>query len=520
MEDDINSRDYLNVSFIFLGENILEYFNLRYDYIDLGGIIVKQALVEAKLNQTYDSIRLVTYGIVFFATPHQGGEHVQLGVIAAAIAKSFLRNPDNTFLEALKKDSLFAQDLIDNFRHRLEDFYIVSFLETLPYKNHGFIVEKKSATLGLPGMRETTIAMAADHTSICKFESDQGDDYELVVYNIVKLSEQAVKALAERKRLEILNVPLITPSSESTDTIFMCPYTENPLFTGRKGLLDQIRLKLGHAAANKAARVRKYVALYGLAGVGKSQIAIAYVYWLRQHQPGVSIFWVHAATPAKFRQAYTEIMEKCKIPGSEDPKADGLDLVKKWLLDERHGQWLIVIDNADNTEEFFQTGKVECHGPELPTAEQMSHKLSFHVPNCAHGSVLVTTRTKEAAVKFASQGLIAIDTMSQKESVDLLSKAMEVGDYDQSHTDELASILGNLPLALSQAAAYIQENSLSIADYLEIYDKSEQSALPLLSQTFESEGRDPKLTNAVARTLMLSFDQIKKSIREQQRSCP
>lgn len=61
-------------------------------------------------------------------------------------------------------------------------------------------MEKKSATLGLLGTRETTFAMAANHGSICKFESAQGDDYEQVVYNIVRLTEQAVKTLTDRQR--------------------------------------------------------------------------------------------------------------------------------------------------------------------------------------------------------------------------------------------------------------------------------------------------------------------------------
>ncbi len=98
-----------------------------------------QALVSAKLDETYSSIRDATYGIAFFGTPHQGGNGAKLGQIAATIAGAFLRNPKNTFLEALKKDSLFANDLIKDFRHQLEDYYVLSFHETLPYKKLGLV---------------------------------------------------------------------------------------------------------------------------------------------------------------------------------------------------------------------------------------------------------------------------------------------------------------------------------------------------------------------------------------------
>ena len=78
----------------------------------LGGIVVKRALVEAKLDDSYKSIREATYGIAFFGTPHQGGNFAKLGDIAASITRGVLRNPSNTFMEALKKDSLFSDTLV------------------------------------------------------------------------------------------------------------------------------------------------------------------------------------------------------------------------------------------------------------------------------------------------------------------------------------------------------------------------------------------------------------------------
>jgi hypothetical protein len=100
---------------------------------------VYQALIEAKLNDFYDAIRIATYGIVFFATPHQGGNHAKLGDIAASVAKGMLRNPENTFLDALKKDSLFAEGIIKDFRHQLENYFVISLYETLPYKKMGLV---------------------------------------------------------------------------------------------------------------------------------------------------------------------------------------------------------------------------------------------------------------------------------------------------------------------------------------------------------------------------------------------
>jgi hypothetical protein len=105
----------------------------------LGGIVVKRALVEAKLDDTYKAIRDAAYGIAFFGTPHQGGNLAKLWDIAASIVRGVLRNPKNTFMEALKKNSLFSDTLVDDFRHQQEDFYVLSFFETLPMGKLGLV---------------------------------------------------------------------------------------------------------------------------------------------------------------------------------------------------------------------------------------------------------------------------------------------------------------------------------------------------------------------------------------------
>ncbi|CAH0049034.1 unnamed protein product [Clonostachys solani] len=73
------------------------------------------------------------------------------------------------------------------------------------------------------------------------------------------------------------------------------------------------------------------VALYGLGGIGKTQIALAYVYWLRETYPDVAIFWVHGGKAEQFHEVYASIARECNIPGHDDPKADKLRLVKQWL---------------------------------------------------------------------------------------------------------------------------------------------------------------------------------------------
>ncbi len=60
-------------------------------------------------------------------------------------------------------------------------------------------MDQKSATLGLAGTREIQIAIDADHTTICKFDSPENDAYDQVIDNLVALANSATRAYEERQ---------------------------------------------------------------------------------------------------------------------------------------------------------------------------------------------------------------------------------------------------------------------------------------------------------------------------------
>lgn len=97
----------------------------------LGGILIKQALVNAHSNTRYRPIKEATCGLVFFGTPHAGGKDalVSIGKLSAKVATSILRNPSKDVLEALTKGSLFSDVLQESWRHQLNLYKIVSFYE-------------------------------------------------------------------------------------------------------------------------------------------------------------------------------------------------------------------------------------------------------------------------------------------------------------------------------------------------------------------------------------------------------
>ncbi|KLP03321.1 uncharacterized protein FFB20_02095 [Fusarium fujikuroi] len=165
------------------------------------------------------------------------------------------------------------------------------------------------------------------------------------------------------------------PAGEENLPHFLVPFPPNEDFVGRQDILDDLRRQLSPEKSYALA------ALFGLGGVGKTQIALAYVHQLHAQSPDDSVFWIYASNEERMRQSCVAIMEQLKVPHSEG-ESDVLELMKQWLEAEHHKPWLMVIDNVDDLDLFYGTGG-----------------LSRYLPACAQGKLLITTRNRQVAVR-------------------------------------------------------------------------------------------------------------------------
>jgi tetratricopeptide (TPR) repeat protein len=218
------------------------------------------------------------------------------------------------------------------------------------------------------------------------------------------------------------------------------------------------------------------------------------------------VFWVHASNEERFRQSYASIAEGCNIPGQDDPKVDMLVLVRDWLTKTFKRQWLMVIDNADDTQLFFQL--------QQQSADPTLKELGRYIPECAHGSILVTTRNKQAGLRLArGKPPIEVGNMTSHETRELVRTMLENNDIPDEDISGLATRLESLPLALVQAVAFIHENGITIDDYIVLLDKNDVVLVECLSESFETVGRDSETPHAVTATWIISFEQIEKQDR-------
>ena len=213
--------------------------------------------------------------------------------------------------------------------------------------------------------------------------------------------------------------------------------------------------------------------------------------------------------------------------GRKEPQADVFKLVHNWLREEENGRWLLVVDNADGAGVLSARASdspkspAENGGSADNSTGALAHHLSRYLPPSRHGSVLVTSRTKQAALQLVEDGdVVLIEPMDDAAARALLHKKLgDKGKKGGSNSDsindvaELAAALDHMPLALVQAAAYIQKRAprCSVQQYLEEYRQSDSRATSLLNQGAGHLRRDEAASNAILISWQISFEHVRRS---------
>ncbi len=239
-----------------------------------------------------------------------------------------------------------------------------------------------------------------------------------------------------------------SPTAQS-DKLWNVPNTRNPFFTGREDLLHQLleRLSTAHSAL-----ITQPQALYGLGGIGKTQTAIEFVF--RYYDYYTHVLWMRADDRDTLATEFVALAQLLELPEpfkDEQYEARVITDVKKWLTNNIG--WLLVLDNADDLSMVQQF---------LPTKRK--------------GYILFTTRAQAGGQIAAS---IEVEKLTLEEGTLLLLRASkrleakasleQAKAEDRAVAEQIAREMDGLPLALVQAAAYIDETGCSLAHYLNLY---------------------------------------------------
>jgi tetratricopeptide (TPR) repeat protein len=251
------------------------------------------------------------------------------------------------------------------------------------------------------------------------------------------------------------------------------PYSKNPFFTGREKVLADLEKEL-----NASGRV----ALTGLGGVGKTQIAAQFAHEHRNEYSGV--LCATATSQEALVSDFAAIAKLLNLPGKDEKdQSVAVAAVKRWLA--ANGDWLLIFDNADD----------------------LASVRGF-IPQSANGHVLLTTQAHATA---DIQGIEIPDMPPEDGALLLLRRAKIIkpdaplntaADAARDTATNISKELGGLPLALDQAGAYIEETRCGLANYLDLYGQRRAELLK------RRGGFGPDHPESVATTVALSFEKV------------
>jgi tetratricopeptide (TPR) repeat protein len=240
--------------------------------------------------------------------------------------------------------------------------------------------------------------------------------------------------------------------------------------------------------------------IYGLGGCGKSALALESAYRALARHARRLVFWVPAMSQESFDLAFREIGARLRIPGVGEDGVNVKQLVKQALCTSCSEDWLMIVDNADDVGILLE-----------PDSSAKSTRLIDYIPHSDAGSVLFTTRSRKAATELTQTHILGLDDMGQTEARQLLARRIsrEVLLDDRAAVDELLELLTGLPLAIVQATAFINENDVSISDYVLMLQHAGTKA-ELFSERFTDYSRYQGMDSTVAKTWHISFQQIQR----------
>ncbi|KAL2677350.1 hypothetical protein Neosp_011119 [[Neocosmospora] mangrovei] len=481
--------------------------------------------VRASSHLQYAHVLNLVSGVIFIGGPHGLDDYERLKKhVLFLISNCASGALGQNVLAKIGTNFNILYEIHDRFTKASFRFSMLSFFESHPYVKKGLMRPKRQLQVVDEKMAriddEPTLEIPGDHFTSCHLSGRSGAPSSIVVDRLKSMVESACDIVDKRTHsYEIRLARSKTPSlrtqasfeamrkafAEDTteavttsiatrrgspvfagdmDAMFerfspnlvkiklpcfmMDPsFTNNRDFFGRADILHQLDNILlpdpESVSPSTDPTSLSIAALYGMAGLGKTEIAMHFVFNRRDQFDAV--FWVCADNDTKLEADFCRIASELGLQDEAEQPNPTItkNKVKDWLtrpkkiLDNSNdtsnieeATWLLVFDNADV--------------PDL---------LRDYLDIYGKGSILITSR--DPAIKDCHPDTMSIDLrpFENQEASDFLD-TLTNKNTSSDEGRQIAYHLGGLPLAIAQMAGIIRNQFLSYADLLESLDNPEE----------------------------------------------
>ncbi|TFK41425.1 P-loop containing nucleoside triphosphate hydrolase protein [Crucibulum laeve] len=227
----------------------------------------------------------------------------------------------------------------------------------------------------------------------------------------------------------------------------------SPLFTGQQDYLDQLKDYFSIRNGKGITPRRSYL-IYGLGGMGKTQIALKFIEDVSS-QYGY-VFWIDATSEDTISASLKGISS---IPEVKKANVDGTPEAVLYWIASLSEEWLLIFDHVDGEPNMVEK----------------------YLPSDNTGDILITSRNPNMRSLTSNKNSIELDGMDVEDAIALLLKRSnleeEISELIQETAKEIVTTLFCLPLAVDQAGAFITSGLCSINEYLELYSEKRKELM-------------------------------------------
>lgn len=264
-------------------------------------------------------------------------------------------------------------------------------------------------------------------------------------------------------------------------SLYHCPYRQNAFFTDRERVLAALSSFFTSAQTHPT----RILALNGLGGIGKTQIALEYLHCSSHLYQ--TILWLNASSRERFSAEVSTVAEQLAL--SEKDRADEDHLfaaVKRWLQNQT--SWLLVLDQLDD----FAL-------------------IDLIVPAQSSGHVLLTTRTQTTGEMAPALPITQLDTnagvlfLLQRAGIIPARASLDQAPLEAiQQATTIVQAMDGFPLALDQAGAYLEETGCGLNAYLALLQQERATLLGRRGRMVSSQNHPDSVTI----TLALAIDKV------------